>query len=234
MSLTYLSLFSGIGGLDRGLDLAGMNCVGQVELDAYCRTILEHHWPEVPRHDDVRTAGTWWASKPRPRVDVVAGGPPCQPFSRAGKQLGTADERWTWPWMRDVVSVVRPRYVLVENVAALLHHWDAFGTILADLADLGFNAEWSVVSACSLGAPHPRGRVFVLAYPRGEGLEGTWVPGPVADGAGWGAEPAVDRVVDGVSGGVADQVHALGNAVVPAVGEFAGRLIVGHAQAVAA
>ncbi|HZO67895.1 MAG TPA: DNA cytosine methyltransferase, partial [Kribbellaceae bacterium] len=71
---TYLSLCSGIGGLDLGLDRAGWECVGQVELDPFCRQVLAKHWPEVPRHDDVRTAVEWWRSEPRPAVHAVVGG----------------------------------------------------------------------------------------------------------------------------------------------------------------
>jgi DNA (cytosine-5)-methyltransferase 1 len=113
--LNVLSLFAGIGGLELGLERAGMTTVGQVELDPYCQRVLARHWPEVPRHDDVRTAAVWWLGAPRPRVDVVCGGFPCQPFSVAGRQLGTADERWGWPWMADVIRTVRPRYVLRAN-----------------------------------------------------------------------------------------------------------------------
>jgi DNA (cytosine-5)-methyltransferase 1 len=120
MSLNVLSLFSGIGGLELGLERAGMTTVGQVELDPYCNEVLATHWPEVPRHDDVRTAPEWWLSEPRPRVDVVASGFPCQPFSQAGLQRGVADERWGWPWTADVIRAVRPTYVVVENVSALM------------------------------------------------------------------------------------------------------------------
>jgi DNA (cytosine-5)-methyltransferase 1 len=127
--------------------------------------VLARHWPEVDRHDDVRTAPHWWQSQPRPHVDVVCGGFPCQPFSIAGLQAGIADARWGWPWMRDVVAAVRPRFVIVENVAALLRDTEAFSVILGELSDLGFDAEWDVVSACSVGASHTRRRLFVVAYP---------------------------------------------------------------------
>src|SRR5690606_23421248 len=84
--LNILSLFAGVGGLELGLEWAGMRTVGQVEIDPYCQRVLAHHWPDVPRHDDVNTAPHWWRSEPRPPVDVVCGGFPCQPFSLAGKQ----------------------------------------------------------------------------------------------------------------------------------------------------
>ena len=185
--LTVLSLFAGIGGLDLGLERAGLRTVGQVEIDPFCRRVLARHWPEVPRHDDVRTAPAWWTGAPRPRVDVVAGGFPCQPFSTAGRRRGVADERWGWPWMAGVVRLVRPRYVLVENVPGLLRDRDAFGWVLADLATLGFDARWGVLSACALGAPHTRERLFLLAYPH----RVRWAPGVGASGrvAGTGPPP---------------------------------------------
>ena len=239
MSLNVLSLFSGIGGLELGLERAGMTTVGQVELDDYCRSVLAHHWPEVPRHDDVRTAPEWWLGEQRPRVDVVCGGFPCQPFSIAGNQLGTADERWGWPWMADVVRAVRPRYVVVENVAALLRDADAFGWILGDLHRLGFDAEWSIVSACSLGATHVRKRLFLVAHPKSEGLQGLHAASSgidlqrAAEGIRrqWESEPGVARVAHGVPVRlVRDPIQAYGNAVVPQVAELIGRLIVSHHQ----
>ena len=228
--MNYLSLFSGIGGLDLGLDRAGMTCVGQVEWDPNRRTILDKHWPEVPKHDDVRTAPAWWAAHPRPAVRLVAGGFPCPPFARGGLHRGTADPRWGWPWFRDVVRAVRPDYVLVENVPGLLDHADAFGAVLGDLAALGFDAEWSLLSACALGAPHTRERLFVLAYPEGQRVEQRrWVQlpphlDPQRHLHHWATQPEPHRVADGVPGRV-DRNAGLGNAVVPAVGEFIGRLI---------
>lgn len=88
MTINILSLFSGIGGLELGLEQAGMNTVGQVEINPWCRTVLEKHWPTIPRHDDVQTAITWWESEQRPDVDLICGGFPCQDISNAGKQAG--------------------------------------------------------------------------------------------------------------------------------------------------
>jgi DNA (cytosine-5)-methyltransferase 1 len=251
-ALTYLSLFSGIGGLDLGLDRAGWTCVGQVELDPWCRTVLARHWPEVPRHDDVRTAPDWWLGAARPAVDLVAGGFPCQPFSFAGYQHGVADERWGWPWMLDVVRAAQPRYVLVENVPGLLADGAAFGTVLADLATLGFDAEWSLLRASQFGAPHPRERLYVVAYAagvdgrardllgasgeRGPSLAVGGLSGLAAHQRGRAAgewlarEPAVARLAHGISAQL-DRIKALGNAVVPQVAEHIGRLIREHAEA---
>ena len=249
--MNVLSLFAGIGGLELGLERAGMTVVGQVEIDPFCRRVLARHWPEVPKHDDVRTAPGWWTGAVRPAADVVAGGFPCQPFSLAGLRHGTGDERWGWPWMAAVVRAVRPRYVVVENVAALLRDRDAFGWLLGDLADLGFDAEWSVLSACALGAPHPRERLFLVAHANGgDGLQrlGTgppqrlsWLPGRAsARTCGRaGARAWRDRVAGAVEASRTDDreadgaarwmVTAGGNAVVPAVAEHIGRLITGVA-----
>jgi DNA (cytosine-5)-methyltransferase 1 len=242
--VNYLSLFSGIGGLDLGLDRAGMTCVGQVELDPWCRAVLDRHWPGVLKHDDVRTAPAWWAAGARPPVHLVAGGFPCQPFSTFGRQLGQGDPRWGWPWFRAVVRAVRPDYVLVENVAALLADADAFGRILGDLAEDGFDADWTVLSACALGAPHMRDRLFLVAHPAGlhgerdmplqaqmeGGRAGAGAAGSDAWPDGWLPEPEVGRVAHGVPKRlVAPQLRGLGNAVVPQVGELVGRLILDHA-----
>lgn len=241
--LNNLSLFSGIDGLGLGLERAGMTTVGQVELDPWCRSVLEGHWPNIPRHDDVRTAPAWWASEERPRVHVVSGGPPCQPFSSAGRRRGVADPRYGWPWMADVIRAVRPRYVVMENVADLVRDRTAWGWILADLAALGFDAEWGVLSACALGAPHSRERVFLVAYtPRNDVAdqsEGPEAQGglrlqprgsrwrPYARSRRWVSEPPLDRVANGIPRRlVVDELHALGNAVVPDVAEHIGRLIV--------
>jgi DNA (cytosine-5)-methyltransferase 1 len=245
--MNVLSLFSGIGGLELGLERAGMSTVGQVEIDPFCRAVLTRHFPEVDRHDDVRTAPAWWRAHRRPRVDLVAGGFPCQPFSSAGFKLGIADARWGWPWMLGVLDAVRPRYVLIENVAALLGHVEAFSIVLDDLATRGFAVEWSVVSACSLGAPHPRRRLFVVAYPDrldgkpGLGLGDRQPLQPLDRSQGpWrdrrhgfvAARTRTSRVVDGVPDRLdGPRITALGNAVVPAVTEHIGHLITTHDNA---
>lgn len=246
--MNVLSLFAGIGGLELGLERAGMTVVGQVEIDDYCRRVLAKHWPDVPRHDDVRTAADWWLSTERPTVDVICGGFPCQPFSPAGHRRGVGDERWGWPWMESVVRLVRPRYVVVENVPAFLDHPVGFGWMLADLAALGFDAEWSVLSACAMGAPHTRERLFVVAYADGSNGQSRLGIGPQRSRQIPGLDDractwrdrvtgslAASRVDDRESDGSASRlVKAGGNAVVPQVSEYVGRLIVEHASLVGA
>jgi DNA (cytosine-5)-methyltransferase 1 len=259
-----------------------MTTVGQVEIDPYCRRVLAQHWPEVPRHDDVRTAGIWWNSERRPRIELVAGGPPCQGHSLAGKQQGTGDERWGWPWFRDVIDAVLPPFILIENVPNLLR--TGLLDVLGDLAERGFDAWWGGVPAAAVGAPHLRRRLFLIAAhtPSLDGRAGwTWRPpcggydGPHesharvvnpwdraewslahtvcggrdgrtrhlaethgrdepadsgGDRLGWPTEPGVGRVAHGVPARV-DRLRALGNAVVPQVAEYVGRLILAHAAA---
>jgi DNA (cytosine-5)-methyltransferase 1 len=195
--MNVLSLFAGIGGLDLGLERAGMSVVGQVEIDPYCQRVLAKHWPEVPRHDDVRTAVAWWLGRTRPAVDVVAGGFPCQPVSTAGRRLAQADERWLWPAAWAVIRDLRPRYAIMENVPGLLAR--GMGDVLADLAEIGYDAEWDCIPAATVGAPHRRDRVFVVAYPRRRIV---WLqPEPVAGRGG----PSVAGH-NGANGHVADAI----------------------------
>jgi DNA (cytosine-5)-methyltransferase 1 len=235
--VNVLSLFAGIGGLELGLERAGMTVVGQVEIDPFCRRVLSKHWPEVPRHDDVRTCTDWWQSQPRPAVDVVAGGFPCQPVSDAGQRLAQDDPRWLWPPMSAVIGAIRPFWVVVENVPGLRTR--GLVTVLDDLRDAGYQASAGEISACAMGAPHPRRRLFILAHSESAGCGarraqrgevdrpyGQRSHGQGLNGRDWWAnEPRVDRVAYGVPGGV-DRRRALGNAVVPQVAEHIGRLIV--------
>jgi len=159
---TFGSLFAGIGGIDLGLERAGWTCRWQVEWDEYCQHVLAKHWPDVPRYGDI--TGVDWAGVER--VDLLAGGFPCQPVSSAGRKLAQADERWLWPEFLRAVRALRPAVVLVENVTNLLgaNAGTAFGDILGDLAESGYDAEWDCIPAATVGAPHERDRVFLLAY----------------------------------------------------------------------
>jgi len=157
--LTVGSLFSGIGGLDLGLERASMNVIWQSEIDTYSCQVLKKHWPEVPNYGDIKAIN--WGDVVRP--DVICGGYPCQPFSTAGKRQGTDDPRHLWPWVRDAISELRPRYAILENVRG--HVSLGLSTVLGELAGIGYDAEWQIVSAASVGAPHRRDRVIIVAYP---------------------------------------------------------------------
>lgn len=165
--MTIGSLFSGIGGLELGLERAGLGPVlWQAEWDPYCRAVLRRHWPSASRFADVREVTSGAA-----RVDVVCGGFPCQPVSVAGQRLAQADERWLWPEFARIIRDVEPRAVVVENVPGL--RTAGLRDVLADLADLGFDAEWTCVAAGEdpqrthgwphAGAPHERRRLFLVA-----------------------------------------------------------------------
>jgi DNA (cytosine-5)-methyltransferase 1 len=159
MTLTVGSLFSGIGGLDLGLERAGMKVIWQSEIDPYACKVLKKHWPEVPNHGDIKQID-WRAVEP---VDVICGGYPCQPFSTAGKRQGTDDPRHLWPWVRAAISELRPRYAVLENVRG---HLSLGGVqVIGELAEIGYDAEWRVVSAAGVGAPHRRDRIIIVAYP---------------------------------------------------------------------
>jgi len=157
--MTGGSLFTGIGGLDLALEACGVEVKWQVENNEYCNKVLERHWLDVKRKSDIRTTDF----RELEHVDLVFGGFPCQPFSVAGKNKGEADERNMWP---DTLRAIREsgcQYAFLENVPNLLTH-QYFGTILADLASIGFNAEWDCFTASEVGAPHRRKRLFILAY----------------------------------------------------------------------
>lgn len=130
------------------------------EYEPACRQVLERHHPDIPIHPDVREL-----NDPDP-VDILCGGYPCQPFSKAGKRKGADDSRHLWPEFARLLRLLRPRYAVLENVAG--HLSLGFDEVLCDLAEAGFDAEWIVVRASDAGAPHRRERLFCLAHANGE------------------------------------------------------------------
>ena len=179
---TFGSLFAGIGGIDLGLERAGWTCRWQVEWDEWCQRVLAKHWPDIPRYGDI-TAVDWSGVE---RVDLLAGGFPCQPFSLAGKRQGKSDDRWLWPAFADAIRALRPGYVLVENVPGLLAGHGGMGAVLGDLADLGYDARWDSIPAAAVGAPHLRYRVWIVAHSQSDGqpFGGTRHSGCHADPSG--------------------------------------------------
>ena len=158
--MKFGSLFSGIGGIDLGLERAGMSCIWQSEIEPYACQVLAKHWPDIPNLGDIRDID--WTTVER--ADLVAGGYPCQPFSLAGSRKGEDDSRHLWPMFADCIRVVRPRYALLENVSG--HLGLGFGSVQRDLAEIGYDARWDCIPAAALGAPHLRDRVFVVATRR--------------------------------------------------------------------
>jgi len=243
MALTFGSLFAGIGGFDLGLERAGMVCKWQVEIDPYARRVLEKHWPAVPKWDDVRTFppnGNWL-------VDVICGGFPCQDISVAGKGAGIDGERsGLWSEYVRIIRLLRPRFVIVENVPSLTFR--GLDRVLGDLAESGFDAEWDCLSASRFGMPHQRERLFILAYSsvfrrqemvcREAGFSNAkterWETGNVDSQDSEDkrlskieavcGESAILGTRDGIPY-LVDRLGCLGNAVVPQVAEFIGRLI---------
>lgn len=160
------SLFSGIGGIELGLERAGMTVLWQVEQDEYATRVLERHWPHAKRHRDVRHVGRHNLEP----VDLICGGFPCQPHSLAGKRKASEDERDLWAEFARIICELKPRWVLAENVPGLLSSESGrfFGRILRDLAESGYDAEWDCLPASAFNAPHQRDRVFLVAYAHGE------------------------------------------------------------------
>jgi DNA (cytosine-5)-methyltransferase 1 len=158
--ITFGSLFAGIGGVDLGLERAGMQCRWQVEVDPFCQDILAKHWFGVKRYGDIRQlTGTELEA-----VDVVCGGFPCQDLSVAGKRTGIEGSRsGLWFEYARLLGVLRPRFVLIENVSGLLVH-DAMRRVVGELARLGYVGIWRSFRASDFGASHLRKRIFIVAH----------------------------------------------------------------------
>ena len=244
------SLFSGIGGFDYALSKIGMEIAWQVEIDEFCRNVLAKHapeyWPNAERFSDVKKVGKH-NLKP---VDLLCGGFPCQPFSNAGWRKGSEDNRNLWPEYFRIINELRPRWIIGENVASLLTSEKGryFAGILSDLASIGYDAEWHVISACSIGFPHMRKRLFVIAYPASNGCKrqllkanlqeiqdissetlGTWngISYSLSNIPKLLAEPGNYRLPDGIPSTlvVRPSLRSYGNAVVPQIVEILGRCI---------
>jgi DNA (cytosine-5)-methyltransferase 1 len=224
------SLFSGIGGLELGLEWAGVGRTAwQVEQDLFCQAVLAHHWPDAKRYNDVREVG---AHNLEP-VDVICGGFPCQDISYAGKGAGLAGARsGLWYEFARIIGELGPQYVVVENVAALFTR--GIDAVLGTLADLGFDAECSTVSAAAVGAPHRRERVFIVAYRNGWRRE--WERQPITGVVRSASGDVVDGCGAGVLGtgagqGLADAQRAERRALAEAGNDERDRDDVGRAEA---
>lgn len=180
------SLFSGYGGLDMAVsNVTGGRVVWHCEWDDAPSKILEHNFPGVPNFHDVSTVD-WSQVEP---VDILTGGFPCQDVSLAGARKGLNSETRSglWSEFAKAIEILKPRLVVIENVRGLLSataggdvehcpwclgnpdgesHLRALGAVLGDLADIGFDAEWTGIRAADVGAPHARFRIFIVAWPR--------------------------------------------------------------------
>ena len=227
------SVFSGIGGIDLGLQRAGMQCCWQIEISPFCTKVLTRHWPKVKRYGDICEVH---GHELEP-VDLVCGGSPCEDISLAsGTGVGIVGARsGLWSEFARILGEVRPRFALVENVPALRSR--GLALVLQDLRALGFDAEWHCVPASAFGAPHRRDRLFIVAYPestsrrpiiRGQAFSDVdgkplvWAPISREKRHAWAIEPGMVRMVYGVPNRV-DRVATLGRAVVPQIAEWIGK-----------
>lgn len=241
--MRVLDLFSGIGGFSLGLERAGMETAAFCEIEPFPRRVLAKHWPGVPIYEDVRelTADRLVSDGVR-LPDIITGGFPCQDLSATGRQAGIGEGTRSGLF-REIIRLAvecgdagHKPYILFENVGRLLSgpaeepgRW--FAEFLWALAEIGYDAEWHCITAASIGAPHERDRVWVVAYPNSAQLErgrissGIYAQHADLGDACWGADkPGVVRASDGVP----DQAHrvaALGNSVVPQIPEMIGRAI---------
>jgi DNA (cytosine-5)-methyltransferase 1 len=231
--LTVGSLFAGIGGFDLAAEAAGLQVKWQVEINDFCNQVLAQRWPQVRRFRDVRKVHAYPLGKAHsygacddclPPVDIICGGFPCQDVSHAGARVGITGERsGLWREMARIIRELRPRYVVVENVTGLTDR--GLDAVLGDLAALGFDADWSCLSACAVGAPHTRERVFLVAYPASERPRHLWWLECPEDGEAqrhlhWAqSEPPSQRVVNGVPDRL-ERLTALGNAIVPQAAQY--------------
>ena len=165
--LKVLDLFSGIGGFSLGLERTeGFETVAFCEIDKHCQKVLKKHWPDVPTFDDV----TKLKGKNFKNIDVICGGFPCQDISIAGKKEGLKGERsGLWSEFKRLIKEVKPQYAIIENVANLRNK--GLNQVLKDLWSIGYDCEWHIISASSIGAPHLRERVWIVAHPNIKGLE---------------------------------------------------------------
>jgi len=164
--LKVLDLFSGIGGFSLGLEATGgFETVAFCEIDKHCHKVLNKHWKEVPIYNDVKELTGLYG------IDVVCGGFPCQDISVAGFKKGITDETRSGLWYeyKRIIKEIKPRFVIIENVRNLLNN--GLAIVLQDLHEIGYDAEWEVISARTVGAPHLRERLWIVAYPNRSRLQ---------------------------------------------------------------
>ena len=163
MKLNHGSLFSGIGGFDLAAEWMGWENVFHCEWNEFGKRVLNYYWPNAESFSDItKTDFTKYANK----IDILTGGFPCQPYSTAGKRLGTEDDRHLWPEMLRAIREIQPRYIVGENVYGLIN-WDGglvFNEVQTDLESEGYEVQPVILPACGKGAPHRRERVWFVAY----------------------------------------------------------------------
>lgn len=152
------SLFTGIGGFDLAATWAGMSISYQVENDPFCNQVLEKRFPNVPKYGDIRSI----TNGHLPKVDILCGGFPCQPFSVAGHRRGAEDDRALWKEMLRIIKDTKPTWAIGENVPGIISM--ELDNIVDDLENAGYETQTLVIPACAVGAQHIRSRVWILAH----------------------------------------------------------------------
>lgn len=261
--MKVLDLFSGIGGFSLGLERAGMEIVAHCEEDEHCQKVLKKHWPDVPIFSDIKKIKVQkYMGKPQAFVQnqkdvigdisILAGGYPCTGHSVAGKKKGLQDEQsGLWSEYLRLIRELRPRYCIIENSHNLRS--TGLGRVLKDVNEIGYNAEWSIVSGYSVGAPHQRERIFIVLW-RGDipypNPFRWWLPDPEKKKATsrWWAERLFKRSPlfkqagkiesrvclfdDGVSKELVERnkikIQQLGNAAIPQIIELIGKALMAH------
>ncbi len=238
--LRVLDLFSGIGGFSLGLErTGGFETVAFCEIEEFPRHVLAKHWPKVPCYHDVRELTAARLESDGIAFDVITGGFPCQDISVNGKSagIGQGTRSGLYSCILDIANEYKVRpYIIFENVGRLLSGpkekpgaW--FGQFLWELAQIGYDAEWFCITASSIGAPHERDRIWIVAYPneaqfkRGSISSGVYQEHANFGDSCWGKDKSgVVRTLDGVPNQM-DRLAALGNAVVPQIPELIGNAI---------
>jgi len=163
----HLDLFSGIGGFSLGLERTGFfQTVAFCEVDTFCKQILNKHWKGVPVYDDIKKLKGNEIEKEHGKINILTGGFPCQPYSVAGKQKGTDDDRYLWPEMFRIIRETKPEFVIAENVKGLINIQDGmvFETVCSNLESEGYEVQAFNIPAAGVGAPHKRERVWIVGY----------------------------------------------------------------------
>lgn len=226
--MKHLGLFEGIGGFSLAARWAGWETVAWCEWNPFCQKVLAKNFPAAAAHGDItKTDFTIYADK----IDIITGGFPCQPFSRAGSRKGKTDDRYLWPEMLRAIREVRPRWIVGENVPGLIEL--ALEDVFIDLENEGYKIQPFIIPACAIGAAHRRDRVFIIANNERNHYGGANLNGRgqreqeeiisnvwrrrSGDGK-WQIEPNICRKIDGIPGKLdTSRLRALGNAVQPQV-----------------
>lgn len=260
--MKVLDLFSGIGGFSLGLERVGMDIIAHVEKNKDCQKVLKHHWPSVRcftniedvSSESVFRMGSDTHFRLKENIDVICGGYPCTGHSVAGKKEGLNDEQsGLWAEYYRLIREIKPRYCIIENS----HNLRATGLerVLQDITEAGYNAEWSIISGYSIGAPHQRERIFIvlwrkdIPYPNPFRWWQTDSKKKKASSWWWAErlfkrsplfkqaskiESRVCEFDDGVSKEVVDQnkikIQQLGNAVIPQIIELIGKALMEHEE----